>query len=199
MIQLAMFDAVNSIERKYRPYLVQLPAVEAAFQGSRGRGRRAARCSPASVRRLQAEMKAALAAYLEAIPDSAAKTDGIKLGEAVAAKILEARADDGSAAPDTYRPSTAPGVYVPTAPTWAPQWPGVKPFAMTSNSQFRPAPPIALTSKEWVADYNEIKSLGAAPAASAPPQQTEDARFWLASRRQGLLPRHPHAGRRRRS
>jgi hypothetical protein len=26
MTQLAMFDAVNSIERKYRPYLVQLPA-----------------------------------------------------------------------------------------------------------------------------------------------------------------------------
>src|SRR5215475_9234817 len=26
MTQVAMFDAVNSIERKYRPYLVQLPA-----------------------------------------------------------------------------------------------------------------------------------------------------------------------------
>ena len=30
MTQLAMFDAVNSIERKYRPYLVQLPATPSA-------------------------------------------------------------------------------------------------------------------------------------------------------------------------
>ena len=26
MVHAAMFDAVNSIERRYRPYLVQLPA-----------------------------------------------------------------------------------------------------------------------------------------------------------------------------
>ena len=26
MVQVAMFDAVNSIERRYQPYLVQLPA-----------------------------------------------------------------------------------------------------------------------------------------------------------------------------
>jgi hypothetical protein len=26
MVQVAMFDAVNSIDRRYRPYLVQLPA-----------------------------------------------------------------------------------------------------------------------------------------------------------------------------
>jgi hypothetical protein len=30
MIHVAMFDAVNSIERKYQPYLVQLPATQAA-------------------------------------------------------------------------------------------------------------------------------------------------------------------------
>jgi hypothetical protein len=30
MTQLAMFDVVNSIERKYRPYLVQIPATPSA-------------------------------------------------------------------------------------------------------------------------------------------------------------------------
>ena len=30
MVNIAMFDAVNSIERRYRPYLVQLPAAKAA-------------------------------------------------------------------------------------------------------------------------------------------------------------------------
>ena len=105
-------------------------------------------------------MKAALAAYLASIPDGAAKSDGIKLGESVAAKLLEARAHDGSNAPDAYRPRTSPGVYVPTAITLSSMWPDMKPFAMTTGSQFRPAPPISLDSEEWAKDYNEIKDYG---------------------------------------
>ena len=67
-------------------------------------------------------MKIALAAYLASIPDGAAKADGIKLGEAVAAKVLEARANDGHDAADDYRPNTTPGVYVPTPITAASKW-----------------------------------------------------------------------------
>lgn len=179
MVHLAMFDAVNSIERRYRPYLVALPA-------SAGASREAAAAAAASAviagtdALAQAEMKAALAAYLASIPDSAGKADGIKLGAGVAAKILEARAGDGARAPDTYRPRTAAGVYVPTALTFAPQWPGVKPFAMISGSQFRPAPPVPLASAEWAADYNEIKELGAKASTTRSARQLEDGRFWLA-------------------
>src|SRR5258705_9425067 len=93
------------------------------------------------------EIQGALAAYLAAIPDGPAKSDGVKLGQAVAAKVLETRANDGSGAPDDYRPRTSPGVYVPTAITLSSMWPNVKPFAMTKGSQFRPDPPVALESK----------------------------------------------------
>ena len=88
-------------------------------------------------------MKGAVAAYLVAIPDGAAKSDGIKLGEAVAARVLEARANDGHDAPDAYRPRTTPGVYVPTAITAASMWPNLKPFVVAMGSQFRLAPPIS--------------------------------------------------------
>jgi hypothetical protein len=178
MTHAAMFDAVNSIERKYRPYVAQLPA-DATVSREAAAAAAAGTILTSFGPQLQAEMKAALATYLETIPDSVAKMDGIRLGEAVAAKILDARKDDGAAAPDSYRTSTAPGAYVPTAATWAPQWPGVKPFAMTSASQFRPVPPIALTSKEWATDYNEIKALGRFDSKTRTPQQTEAARFWL--------------------
>ena len=77
---------------------------------------------------------------------------------------------------------------MPTAPTWAPQWPGVKPFAMTSGSQFRPVAPIALKSAEWATDYNEIKELGGRTSTKRSARQTEDARFWLAVDGRGLLP-----------
>ena len=124
-------------------------------------------------------MKAALATYLASIPDGAAKSDGVKLGEAVAAKVLEARANDGSDAPDAYRPRTTPGVYVPTAITLSSMWPNMKPFAMANPSQFRPKPPISLESKEWATDYNEIKDYGGQISAKRTAQQTETARFWL--------------------
>ena len=121
MVHVAMFDAVNSIERRYRPYLVQLPADPATSKEA------AAAAAAATVlatidEKTAGEMKVALAAYLASIPDGAAKADGIKLGEAVAAKVLEARANDGHDAADDYRPRTTPGVYVPTPITAASKW-----------------------------------------------------------------------------
>jgi hypothetical protein len=179
MTHVAMFDAINSIDRRYRPYLIQLPAAATVSQdaaAAAAAGTVLAGISPQA----EVEMRTALAAYLAAMPDSRAKAEGIKLGEAVAAKVLEARANDGARSPDAYRPRTSAGIYVPTAPTWAPQWPGVKPFALTSASQFRPAAPIALTSKEWADDYNEIRTLGGKASAKRSAKQSEDGRFWLA-------------------
>jgi hypothetical protein len=124
-------------------------------------------------------MKAALTVYLGTIPDGAAKAAGVRLGEAVAAKVLEARMNDGSDAPDAYRPRTTPGVYVPTAVTVGSTWPSLKPFALANGSQFRPKPPVPLESKEWAADYNEIKELGGQNSAKRTTEQTETARFWF--------------------
>jgi hypothetical protein len=59
-------------------------------------------------------------------------------------------------------------------------WPNLKPFFLTSASQFRPQPPVSLTSKEWAADYNELKTLGGRRSTQRSARQTEDARFWLA-------------------
>jgi hypothetical protein len=92
---------------------------------------------------------------------------------------LATRAHDGSSAPDAYRPRTSPGVYVPTAITLSSMWPDMKPFALTSGSQFRPAPPISLDSQEWAADYNELKDYGRLNSTKRSSQQTETARFWI--------------------
>src|SRR5713226_8327883 len=113
MLHAAMFDAVNSIERRYRPYLVQLPVDPATSKEAAAAAAAAAVLSIITPKTAD-EMKVALAIYLGSIPDGAAKSDGVKLGEAVAAKVLEARANDGSDAADDYRPRTAAGVYVPT-------------------------------------------------------------------------------------
>jgi hypothetical protein len=178
IVHAAMFDAVNSIERRYQPYLVQLPADSATSKEAAAAAAAAAVLATIDAK-TASEMKATLTSYLASIPDGAAKSEGAKLGGAVAAKVLEARANDGSNAPDDYRPRTSPGVYVPTPIMRGPMWPGIKPFAMDSPSQFRPTPPIALESKEWATDFNEIKDYGAKNSAKRTAQQTETAHFWL--------------------
>jgi hypothetical protein len=187
IMHIAMFDAVNSIEPIYRPYYAQLPAARETSKEAA-----AAAAAGAVLTKLlpdvASDIQAALKNYLATIPENDAKSDGIKLGEAVAAKTLEARANDGSSAPDAYRPVTTAGAYIPTALTVAPQWPDLTPFAMTSPSQFRPKPPVALESEQWAKDYNEIKELGAKSSSKRSAKQTEDARFWLLT---GPLSTHP--------
>jgi len=178
IMHIAMFDAVNTIEPVYRPYQAHLPAPPDTSKDAA-----AAAAAGAVLTKLlpdaAPDIQAALTSYLAAIPESDAKSNGIKLGDAVAAKILEARANDEASAPDAYRPVTTAGVYIPTPLTVASQWPTLKPFAMTSPSQFRPKPPIALESEQWAKDYNEIKELGEKNSSKRSARQTEDARFWL--------------------
>ena len=187
MVQVAMFDAINSIDRRYRPYLVQLPTTTTTSREA------AAAAAAAAVLaglhpQAEAELKDAGAAYLAALPEGDGKAEGIKLGEAIAAKILATRAKDGADAPESYRATTKPGVYVPTPSAVSSTWPNVTPFAMTSPSQFRPQPPIALTSEEWAKDYNEIKEFGSKPSSIRSARQTEDARFWLITGPQSTEP-----------
>jgi len=179
MVHIAMFDTVNSIEQRYRPYLVQLSVPKTTSQEAAAATAAGTVLAGLPARPATAEMKAALASYLAALPDGEAKSDGMKLGEVVAAKVLEARQNDGANAPDTYRPRTTAGVYVPTPITVGSTWPAMTPFALTKPSQFRPQPPIPLANAEWATDYNELKDYGGNTSAKRSAQQTDTARFWL--------------------
>ena len=103
-------------------------------------------------------------AYREALASIAvgdARDKGVAIGVEAAARVMKLRADDGASTPESYRPTTAAGVYVPTTLPVVPQWPQRKPWLMTSPSQFRPGPPPELGSERWARDYNEVKALGA--------------------------------------
>jgi hypothetical protein len=165
IMHLAMFEAVNSIEPRYKPYKAKLP-------GSGDASKEAAAAAAAGmvlsklVPEAAADMQAAVTSYLVSLPEGDAKANGVKLGEQAAKVMLEARANDGASAPDNYRPRTLPGVYVGTTITVGSRYPNVTPFAMTSPSQFRPKPPISLKSAQWAKDLNEIKELAKRTAPS---------------------------------
>jgi hypothetical protein len=178
ILHIAMFDAVNSIEPRYKPYKIQLPASpdtskEAAAAAAAGSV--LIKLAPDAA----SDVQSTLTSYLATLPDGEGKSKGIELGQKVAARILEARENDGALAPDAYRPKTKPGVYIPTPITVGSQFPNVTPFALTSPSQFRPKPPPSLKSEQWARDYNEIKDFGEKNSTKRTARQTEDARFWL--------------------
>src|SRR5689334_5697167 len=113
IVHIAMFDAVNSIEPRFKPYKVRLPAPpdtskEAAAAAAAGA------VLVKLVPEAAADVQSTLTTYLATLPDGEAKSKGIKLGEQVAAKILEARETDGGSIADAYRPRTRPGLYIPT-------------------------------------------------------------------------------------
>jgi hypothetical protein len=159
-----------------------LQAVEAAQQREASAEAAVAAAHRVALTRLlpaqQPAIDAAYQAALNGVADGAAKNKGISAGEAAGNAVLAARADDGTATPESYRPTTTAGTYVPTAPVAVPQWSQRKPWLMTSAAQFRPAPPPALNSEQWARDFNEVKALGGKAATRRSPEQTEAARFW---------------------
>src|SRR5712691_8723279 len=180
MVNVAMSDAINSVQGRYTRYVFAAPAAPNASA-------EAAAVSAARQILLQlvpaqrTKIDEAYADSLSRIPDGSAKNDGITLGEQVAAVVQSDRATDATNAPDTYRPITSPGVWVPTQPPLFPQYAQAKPWGMKSADQFRPGPPPSLTSAVYARDYNETKELGGTKSSKRTQQQTDAVRFWTST------------------
>jgi hypothetical protein len=177
MVHVAMSDAINTVQNRYTRVVATLPAAPGASAEAA-----AATAAQQILTKIYPEQKAKIeetyTASLKAIPDGPAKTEGIKLGMEVADAVQADRASDGTNAPDTYRPHTTPGAYVPTTtPLWE-QYAHAKPWMLKSADEFRPGPPPTLSSAEWARDYNEVKSLGGTKSTARTPEQTEAVKFW---------------------
>jgi hypothetical protein len=132
----------------------------------------------------KATLDAQLQQSLAEIPDGNDKAEGVRIGQAVAARILAVRSNDGSnASPIPYVFGNAPGDYQSTPPNFPPQpqfthWSRVTPFTLERASQFRPGPPPALTSDTYSDAFSQIKSLGIANSTAATSDEALTGRFW---------------------
>ena len=179
VVQTAVYEAVNAITKRYPPERVKLDAAPgASTEAAVAAANRATLTALVPVQ--QAAIDKAYQEALATLPDTPAKTAGIAVGEQAATALLALCANDGFDAPDSYRPYTTPGAYVPTTLPDIAHWPGRKPWTLTSADQFRPGPPPSLTSAVWARDYNEIKALGAKQSTQRTAEQTVIARFWEA-------------------
>lgn len=190
IVQLAVFEAVNSITGNYKPYLGTIVAPAGASPDAA-----AAQAAhdvlvkyfPAS----QPTLDSQLAASLALIPDGQAKLDGIATGQAAAAAMIALRASDGSAPPKFYTPGPpVPGAWqaTPSCPVMNGvavgaffHWQNVTPFGIPDAHAYLLSPPPALTSNRYAKVYNEVKEVGSLNSTDRPVDRANVATFYASS------------------
>ena len=191
IVQLAVFEAVNSITGEYHPYLGTIAsrpeaspdaaAIEAAY-------RVLSQYFGSGVNNLvtQATLDTARTNSLSAIPDGQAKTDGLQVGDDAAQAMIALRASDGAATPPltTIPGAAAPGVYQLTtgcSAAIAYNWQFVTPFGIRSASDFMLGPPPALTSEAYTKAYNEVMTVGAIDSTERPQDRANVVLYFAAA------------------
>ena len=185
LVQLAIYDAVMAAEGGFEPFQTKLDAPD----GADVRAAVATAAHRTAKGRVAASQHGYLdekySAFMAAIPEGKAKTDGVAAGEAAAAGILAARQNDNFSKTVPYSCSADPvpiGEFVPeagcgTAPIDA-KLAQVVPLTYTDPAQFRPPGPPPLTSEQWAQSFEETKTLGRKDSAVRTAEQTDVAYFW---------------------
>jgi hypothetical protein len=181
MTHIAMFDAVNTIERGYHPYVVDL---QAAGGSPTAAAAQAAHDVLVALNPNAASAYDALLASQIGAGPSGYVAQGAAIGARVARYVLEWRQNDGwlVASFPPYAEPPLPGRWQPTPPASGPavftHVMNAEPMAVLSPTQFLPPPPPALTSDRYAADLNEVQMLGKSDSGARGPEQTILARLW---------------------
>jgi hypothetical protein len=181
MVHGAMHDAVNGAVPRYATYVSDL--FESNAHPEAAAAAAAHRVLSGLFPGLQPSWDAALAESLSAVPDGRPEQVGMKLGAAVGQMMLDVRADDGWNGMDPFNPASAPGIWRPTPPAFAPmpepQFQNVTPFAIESRAQFPLLAPPALASVEYQGVFDEVTSIGRDTSTTRTADQTHIAHFWF--------------------
>jgi hypothetical protein len=191
IVQSAVYDAVNGIERRYTPIHVEPDAAPGA--SVRAAAVQAAYASlvqlfPTQASALAPKREASLAAIAseEAVEHSQSIARGIEWGQTVANAIVAWRNADGfNPPPPANNGGTAPGQWRPTLPAFAPfaavQLGFTTPWVIGSPLNFPIAGPPAMNSDKYTQDFNEVKLVGSVGSIARTADQTLAARFWASS------------------
>ena len=186
----AVYDAVNSIDGRYEPYLVKVRAKRTYSQDAA-----AATAAYRVLAGLLANQQESLAQRyqesLAAIPPGRARDGGIAVGAIAAATMLAAREDDGRFPANPYRfpaPATLDEPW--PAGQWRPvgsatandpaAWvKDVAPFLIEDPDRFGSDGPNPLAGRRYAREFDEVKTLGSATSARRSADQTDAARYWM--------------------
>ena len=191
IVHLAMYDAVNSIDRSHEPYYSLVPGAAGSASAAAAKAGH-----DVLVGLFQGQSATLDAEYDNFVAANGIDVNdpGIEVGAQVAANLLALRSNDGRFPlnPPPFLGSTAIGQWRPTpsllpgpppsmAPGLTPWVAKVQPFTLQRDSQFRVGPPPDLTSALWAKDYNEVKTVGSLLSTTRTAEQTDIGYFWADS------------------
>jgi hypothetical protein len=181
MVHGAVYDAVNAIDRRHQPYLTKLRARRWYSQDAAA-ATAAYRMLLAIVPAQQPTLEAKYLASLALVPPGRAKDGGIAVGEAAAAAMLAARANDGRFGSFRFTVDSAPGEWRPVLPAFVNDpnaWIArVTPFLLRNAAQVRTNGPRELTTGKYARELDEVETLGSATSSARTADQTDMSRFW---------------------
>ena len=174
---LAMFEAVNAIDRRYESYL-NFPAADPSASLDAAAATAAYKVLLQHHPANKSNIEESYAMVMAEIPDGPAKQAGAAIGEKAAAAAMSAGGIDTAIEQTPYRPRTAPGEWIGASlPTLEPYWLAFKPWVAKSADALVSPPPPALTSETWARDYEEVRRLGARTSTERSPHQTLIAKY----------------------
>lgn len=202
MVTLAIHDALNNVVPKYETYALNNLEVDAGDISKKNIHSIADAAVSQAARDMLAQLfppatgaaDELLSSILTDIEDSDLKTRGINIGKDAVAAILEKRKYDfplafvahsgGGTAPGEYQANYMPFLMAnppiwPANAVYAPNLGSLTPFGILSGGQFRDETPYPLNSSEYLADYNEVKTLGCISCPLRTEEQTEIGTFWI--------------------
>jgi PAP2 superfamily len=183
MVQGAVYDAVNAIDRGHEGYLLSSRIAIPSDSKDAAAATAAYRVLLNVVPLQQPALQPLYDASLAAIPAGPQKTRGIAVGEAAAAAMIAARTADGRFGAPGFATGPGAGVWRPVLPSFVNDpnaWlRNVRPFLIDDASRFRSKGPYRLTSRKYAREFNQVKELGQDTSTERTADQTHAALYWM--------------------
>jgi len=185
VVQAAVYDAVQAIDRRFKPYLVEIPGASGSMSAAAAKA-----AHDVLVNRFPSQSGFLDMTYHQYLANHGlSESDpGVAVGTTAAAGVNAKRSCDGSfpnPAPPDFLGGNGIGVWRPTPPGFlpmlAPWLATTTPFTLTRPSQFRSPIPPAVTSQQYTDEYNEVKEKGALNNSTRTPEETDMAQFFAAN------------------
>ena len=185
MVHIAMHDAVQAIQQRYETYSEGVTPASGSIIAAASKAARDVLVNkfPEQTATIDSTYQAYLAAHRLASSDP-----GVAAGAQAAAALIQKRIGDGTypVPPPTFFGSNEIGKWRPTAVNAAgqPQPMAVSwmanaiTFAVKHPSQFFSGTPPQVTSRQYTAEYDEVKALGRNVGSTRTPEQTALATFY---------------------
>jgi hypothetical protein len=188
MMNGSIYDAFQAVNRTHAPFKVNTFAPGASVDAAVSQA--AYRVLSDMYPEVQPMLDSTLATRLSAVPNGAAKTAGINLGNHIADHYINSHQNDGWTLPDQYTPTVGPGRWSSdpmVAPTiqkgWGSDWGSVTTWAAPSPDHFDSViTPPDMNSQRYVDAFNEVKAYGSRNSAVRTADQTEIGLFWAYDR-----------------